>query len=672
MLSFLGFGGKKPAKKPVRKSAANNNKKQIAENKKPQAPSTPKLQADNKISIVDSFEDLPTITSVKSLKEKEFQLASQLAENFLICTGESAKDLIVVVRTADNYQASDSRRDFIAVKNVIKNAEGEFGIQKLYVSSAVFHAVHDKFDSDLDDVSKSELTELFDKIVTTGVNKGASDIHLEIYPIIAKVRMRIHGSVVEIKEHSLESDKAKKMAFVIYTVLCSEKEPTFNPLRPQSGMVSREINGQPTRMRLEVVPTSQNGYELIFRILENDDSIKDIKQIGFSAEHLADLQMANKRPVGVILTVGVTGSGKSTTNTALVGQRVTESEGKDKIIFIEEPIEREMPGVTQVNINRNQYEGTDIDPFTESIRSAMRADPDVIGVGEVRDKTTANLLVKAVFSGHPAYATLHAPSSLSAVTRLRDLGVPNSVLGNHDFISAIIFQTLLPVVCEHCCMSLDEYLDTAKETPQMTALFKRISKVAGDRDITKIRFKNEKGCPHCVEGVGGRTVTGEVLIPDHVILQHFTRGEDLLAKKHFQKNGGRTALDHGIHKMLQGVADPKDVETKLGLLTAEIIMDDGVMDYSNEREDAGFIEKGQEEIAAPYRIEEETEDTMHLGDLTDLDMSAQDSDVEDNGVDINSVEMESELFGNNEKSKTADVVTLELPTTSNSDSAGQE
>jgi len=181
---------------------------------------------------------------------------------------------------------------------------------------------------------------------------------------------------------------------------------------------------------------------MIMRILKMGQSGEkiDLNKLGYSKEHLGKVRRGSAKPVGVMMMAGTTGSGKSTSLNAMLSEKIAHHAGRIKVITVEDPPEYLLIGATQVPVVRSRSaakEGADINPFASTIRAAMRSDPDVLMIGEVRDHHSAELLIHAVQSGHPVFTTTHASSGIDIVSRQRSNGVPDDVLGSHNFISAL-------------------------------------------------------------------------------------------------------------------------------------------------------------------------------------------------------------------------------------------
>jgi type II secretory ATPase GspE/PulE/Tfp pilus assembly ATPase PilB-like protein len=246
-----------------------------------------------------------------------------------------------------------------------------------------------------------------------------------------------------------------------------------------------------------------------------------------------------------------------------------------KLISVEDPPEYVMPGVTQIPVARRRKQTGEENPFIGAMRNTMRMDPDVLMVGEVRDQETAKLLMSMVQSGHKALSTIHTESALGVFARLKSMGLESDVLGARKFISGLIFQTLVPVLCGSCKVEYDPTSDDISH-----ALHERIKSVTKEGDLlffeAQNTVENPNDCPHCKgRGIVGRTVCAEMVIPNAAILDCIRNNDQDGAYKQWRglRLGkaadsmiGATALEHAIYKMRRGEVSPRDVEGALGLL----------------------------------------------------------------------------------------------------------
>lgn len=273
-------------------------------------------------------------------------------------------------------------------------------------------------------------------------------------------------------------------------------------------------------------------------------------------------------PIGGVFVGGLTGSGKSTLMRWMVMEKNRKASFKSKIYTVEDPPEYPMPGVTQVAVRHD--ENTE-DPFRIPLLAAMKGDPDIIMIGEIRDRFTAKGGKRAIQSGHQVFTSIHAPSALGIVERLSDFEIGNQALGSSEFFSLLVYQKLLPVLCPGCSQPLNLKADNA--------LLQRVKRVMNGRGLDPVRVQGD-GCSLCrgtPNGLAGRTACADFLVPSLNMLRHIRAGDLLGAYRardliHPPLDGpdlGSSALDHALWKMARGMISPQHIEEAFGPLDGE-------------------------------------------------------------------------------------------------------
>lgn len=452
--------------------------------------------------------------------------------------------------------------------------------------------------------NNSEIANEFDDILKYACDNNISDIHFEVTETKAVIRVRRNSLLEDYTQMGVEY--AFDFCTVIYQVL-SESDSTdisFLPRRQQSSMIVREIPGHGVvRVRLNTIPTAPSGFDMVMRVLKSEEGVRlSLEQLGYNKRLMKSLELASAKPVGALIIAGTTGSGKSTTLKTLLENKVDQFTTPNgitiKIITVEDPPEYNIEGVSQCNVQTNKgAEGSTKNPFGDAIKAAMRCDPDILMAGEVRDENSAELLMHITLSGHQVMTTIHASSAISIIARLRNNGIPNDALGNSDFLSALVYQKLVPKVCHDCGIRFEDFSKTASAEGDVE-LLKRIDQVIPDSKRDNIYFRNLNGCSNCRSGVTGQTVVAEVILPDHEMLSYFISGEDHKAWHHHKAMGGDTIIDHAHEKIISGTCDPRDIEVKIGLITMDLVMEDSKFEYSemekhglesNEERDLEFV-----------------------------------------------------------------------------------
>ncbi|MDP1718931.1 MAG: GspE/PulE family protein [bacterium] len=413
--------------------------------------------------------------------------------------------------------------------------------------------------TDLDKIKKAILDfdfktfptgQILEVVLAGAMNNRASDIHFEAEDKGIRLRLRVDGNLQDVIT-GLSKDIYK---FLVSRIkLLSNLKLNINNA-PQDGRFTIVLEKADVEMRVSIIP-SEFGETIVMRILDPSAIRLTLPQLGMRKDDLAIIQEELKKPNGMILNTGPTGSGKTTTLYAFLLSKVSSG---ISIITIEDPIEYHLQGVEQTQTDPEA--GYD---FASGLRSIMRQDPDVILVGEVRDKETGDIAIQAALTGHLVFSTLHANSAAGAIPRFLDLGVKSGSLG--PAMDLIIAQRLVRVLCENC--KVPEKLSAELEArirPFLVKLPKRVDR----KDYEKPTMFKPKGCPKCL-GIGyrGRIAIVELLLVDEGLEEMIKPeiGESVI-QKYAVKQGMVTMQQDGILKTLAGTTTFDEVEGVTGPL----------------------------------------------------------------------------------------------------------
>lgn len=421
----------------------------------------------------------------------------------------------------------------------------------------------------------------FELILSDALNQNVSDIHIEVRDSGGIIRMRKNGEMMVYQplykaDPRLTYSEVNNLCSVIYNVLAATKDVSFDPRDCQQAAVPYNIKGQELKLRYQSVPAYPDGYDVVLRVLPigRSEDFTPLQKLGYTEEQVNELINITSRPVGSLIIAGVTGSGKSTTLKNLLMYVNANSGYKLKIYSIEDPPEYNISKITQIPVVIGKdFDPTKMSPFEKPIKACMRGDPDIIMIGEVRDKITGDLTKKAVQSGHQVLTTVHATSALGIIERFQDFGLSRSVLGSPDFLTGLLYQKLLPIMCHHCSEKLSDRLSSERVTKNDLEMYKKISKIV-EPDKFDIRIRNsndDNSCPHCNgTGIIGRTVCAEVIMLDLEMIRLISEGKTIELMKYWRnlsdKNPsslnmrGKTSMEHAFQKMLTGIVCPYDVE----------------------------------------------------------------------------------------------------------------
>lgn len=243
-----------------------------------------------------------------------------------------------------------------------------------------------------------------------------------------------------------------------------------------------------------------------------------------------------------------------------------------KIYSIEDPPEYNIARITQIPVVIGKdFDPTKMSPFEKPIKACMRGDPDIIMIGEVRDKITGDLTKKAVQSGHQVLTTVHATSALGIIERFQDFGLSKSVLGSPDFLTGLLYQKLLPTTCQNCCVDLQDAIQYEYASDNDKAVFERMMEIMDITDY-RVKIRNHDGCEYCNNtGISGRSVCAEVIMLDLKMIELISEGKQIELMKYWRnlsdKNPaslnfkGKTCMEHAFQKVLTGQCCPHDLES---------------------------------------------------------------------------------------------------------------
>ncbi|MBN1982587.1 MAG: type II/IV secretion system protein [Chitinivibrionales bacterium] len=389
----------------------------------------------------------------------------------------------------------------------------------------------------LDEIKQRTESEPVVKMVSLifdeAIHQRASDIHIEPAENNAVIRFRVDGML---RTH-MELTKWIYSPLTSRIKILAELDIAEKRI-PQDGRIRYSRRGQLYDFRVSTLPTHY-GEKSVIRILKHDLSLLDLANLGLEPDELQSIHTFLEKPQGMIFVTGPTGSGKSSTLFACLNR----IKGKQiNITTIENPIEYKLEGINQVQINDKA--GV---TFASTLRSILRQDPDVILVGEIRDRETAEIAVQASQTGHLVLSTLHTNDSVSAVTRLRDLGIPGFLISSS--LLSIIAQRLVRLLCPYC------------KTKQNVSEELRIrwAKTIGEVPFAEAYFPN--GCDKCGQsGFLGRKGIFELFMVNDEIRTMITDNKSEMQMRSFlRKNGMKTMVHNGIEKIRQGVTTPEEV-----------------------------------------------------------------------------------------------------------------
>jgi general secretion pathway protein E len=383
----------------------------------------------------------------------------------------------------------------------------------------------------LDETSDAPIIKLVNLLLSGAIKDRASDIHIEPYQSTVKVRYRIDGILYDIlslprKIHSPLASRVKVMA----KLNIAEKR------LPQDGRIEIKVADRSVDIRVSTIPTAF-GERVVLRLLDKTASILQLADLGMDAHEIGVFNRLIKSPYGIVLVTGPTGSGKTTTLYAALS---SINSPEVNIITIEDPIEYQIDGIGQIQVNPK------IDlTFAQGLRSIVRQDPDVILVGEIRDRETAEIAIQSSLTGHLVFSTLHTNDAASAVTRLIDMGIEPFLITSS--VIAIIAQRLVRVLCPKC---KEVYAPDAES----------LANLGLDPGESHPIYRKQ-GCAACMHtGYRGRTAIFEILILDEPIKRLILKTSDAnLINDEALRRGMTNLLTDGARKVLEGITTIEEV-----------------------------------------------------------------------------------------------------------------
>jgi len=380
---------------------------------------------------------------------------------------------------------------------------------------------------DVDD--EAPIIRLVNSLLFRAAKERASDIHIEPMERELLVRFRIDGVLQEI----IKPPKRYQNSIVSRVKVMGQLNIAEKRL-PQDGRIRMKLAGRDIDIRLSTIPCTF-GERIVMRLLDKNTTLLDLTDIGMGVDTMRGMDQVIRRSHGIILVTGPTGSGKTTTLYAALSRINTPDLN---ILTVEDPVEYQLRGISQMAINPKIGLS-----FAAGLRSFLRQDPDVIMVGEIRDRETAEIAIQASLTGHLVFSTVHTNDAASAITRLVDMGVEPFLVASS--LMAVMAQRLVRRVCPHC---RESYRPTAEELKEVALTPEAVAR-AGNPTIYRA-----KGCDACGgTGYRGRTGIYELLLVDDDIRQLTLKNVDSSTiKRTGVQKGMLTLLDDGARKVLAG------------------------------------------------------------------------------------------------------------------------
>ncbi len=383
------------------------------------------------------------------------------------------------------------------------------------------------------DENSAPIVRLVQLMIQEAVQLRASDIHVEPFEEIVRIRYRIDGVL-----HKRDSPPRRLLGAIVSRIKILAKMDIAERRRPQDGRIKITVGDKELDLRVSIIPTS-HGQSCVMRLLDKDNIKVGVRQLGLSETNFQSFGQLIRRPNGIILVTGPTGSGKTTTLYAALNAL---NRPDRKIITAEDPVEYYLPGINQVEVKHSI--GLD---FARIIRAMLRQAPNIILVGEMRDEETAHMGIQASLTGHLVFSTLHTNDAPSAVTRMVDMGVPNYLVASS--VIAVLAQRLVRLICARCRQPVQVPASVTEDAgipPHLAA---------------KATFMKGKGCANCNKnGYRGRQGIFELMLITSKIRELIFKNVSAVEiRKMAIELGMKTLYVDGIFKALKGVTTLEEI-----------------------------------------------------------------------------------------------------------------
>lgn len=441
------------------------------------------------------------------------------------------------------------------------------------------------------DFIKTPITQIADYIILAAAKSKASDIHFDPREDGLMVRFRLDG---DLQDYTL-IPKSYERNLSTRLKLLANMNITETRL-PQDGAIKGKVGDMYLDMRVSSLPMNK-GEKIVIRILDYSRSLEGLDRLGFNNENLEKLKRMIKVPNGMILITGATGSGKSTTVYSILQ---TLNKEETNIITVEDPIEMNIEGLNQVQVN-SEIGMT----FANALRSILRQDPNIILIGEIRDSETAQIAVRSSITGHLVLSTVHTNNALATIERLLDMNVERYLLSTA--LTGVISQRLAKKICPKCGIS-------RKTTDYEKKLFKLYLK----KDVEEIRDINKDGCNDCRNGYKGRIAIQEVLEFDDEIRGYITnehvQKEEL--KKLVYTDKVITMLQDALVKVVDGITSIDEVYRIIDIDDINSLFSKENHDMISDNNEKSSVDTTSQTISEDTKIDEKTNSQLIIPTFT--------------------------------------------------------
>ncbi len=375
------------------------------------------------------------------------------------------------------------------------------------------------------------IIKLINGVLTQAIKQKASDVHFETFEDELIIRFRVDGVLREI----LKPPRALSPLLVSRLKIMSKLDIAEKRL-PQDGRIALKIAGRPVDVRVSTIPTHY-GERIVLRLLDKNQAPLNLGKLGMLEEAQLKIETLISSPHGIILVTGPTGSGKTTTLYAALNKL---NQSSRNIMTVEDPIEYYLPGVSQTQVNTKVNMS-----FAKGLRAILRQDPDVVMVGEIRDKETADMAVQASLTGHLVLSTLHTNSAIGAISRLRDMGVEPFLLSST--LVGVVAQRLVRRLCDHC----KQEISCTEEEKLLLGV---------DGKAKEVFHYSPQGCSECMDlGYSGRMGIYEIIMIDDELASMVHASASEQAIESYTRKKSKSMRQDGWRRVLNGDTSIEEV-----------------------------------------------------------------------------------------------------------------
>jgi general secretion pathway protein E len=407
------------------------------------------------------------------------------------------------------------------------------------------------------------------ELIAAAASSRCSDIHVEVKRFEAQIFLRSDGVMAKLRD--MPSATAQDFCQAAFN-MADASDASYKPYEFQGARITSLKTPLPEgvqAVRLQFNPLPDGGRYLVARLLYAQKVGKqaDIDELGYTRNQIFQIKRMRRKPIGINIISGPTGSGKSTTLQRSLDAALRDVNYEKNVITVEDPPEYEIVGARQLPVTNVKTEDERKEAFRAAIAASLRSDPDIVMIGEIRDFASASLAFQAAMTGHQVWASLHANSALAILDRLRDMGVELYRLSDETLVTGLIGQRLVRVLCPHCRLPFQKGIDDGILPADRARIV--CDAIGEDMARSRVFVGNPKGgCAHkCRSGYTGRTVVADVIQTDRNFMEMYGKGEKTKAHAYWLEHlEGVTMPENALLKCVSGLVDPREVEDKVGLI----------------------------------------------------------------------------------------------------------